>query len=160
MKEVKTNTKEDTKVIENLEPIQPKKQVYVKFLFSENNLIKDNSIYTFEDANELLSTLTKLNNSKKLSSPNKCLAYEKTKFELHFNKECEDTFYTGKFYSGRFDIGDGFASDLKEYIYKSVNNPRSYMQLTEKQKENFFKTLDINPNNYKKTKNKDIDYSL
>lgn len=151
----KVNTKEDTKVIADAEPSLPKEDIYVKFLWSENNIIKDCSIYTFEDANELLSTLTELNKANQVKNPNSCIGYDKTKLELHFNSQCTD-----KFYTGRFDIGDGFANDLKEHIYKSVESQELGSKISEKQKENLYKTLEINPNKYTKIKSKDISHSI
>ena len=63
----------------------------------------------------------------------------KTAFELHFNNECSD-----KFYSGRVDIGDGYAKDLKEHIYKSVNEGN--FNISENTKKYLFNTLKINTN--------------
>lgn len=132
---------------------QPK--TYVKFLWSENNVIEDDSIYKFEDANELLSTLTKLNTANRENSLNEYIGYDKTKFELHFNKECTD-----KFYTGRFDIGDEFASDLKEHIFKSVHSLFPNVKSTTKQIKLLFEHLDINPNDYSRTKSKNIEHTL
>lgn len=136
----------DNKTSEN-----SKEPIYVKFLWSESNFIEDDSKYTFEDANELLNTLTELNKATKAQNPNDYIGYDKTKFELHFNSECTD-----KFYTGRFDIGDGFANDLKEHIYKYVEGQK----ISEKQKENLYKALEINPNKYTNFKSKDISHSI
>ena len=145
-----SNTQSIADVVTNTEP-----KTYVKFLWSENNVIEDDSIYTFEDANELLSTLTKLNTANRENSPNEYIGYDKTKFELHFNKECTD-----KFYTGRFDIGDGFASDLKEHIFKSVHSMFPNVKSTTKQIKLLFEHLDINPNDYSRTKSKNIEHTL
>ena len=66
---------------------------YTKFLFSEEHHIEENSIYEFEDANELIRILTQRHFSRKESDPNYEVAYFKTSFELHFNKDCTDKFY-------------------------------------------------------------------
>lgn len=151
---VSTSKSNKQSIADVVSPTEPKEkpETYVKFLWSENNLIEDDSIYKFEDANELLSTLTKLNTAHRENSPNEYIGYDKTKFELHFNKECTD-----KFYTDRFDIGDGFANDLKEHMYKSVNST-----LSDTQKNLLFEHLDINPNNYSRTKsqNKNKEHTI
>lgn len=146
----------DIKTIADIKsPIDSKEKIYVKILWSENEYLDDNAIFTFDGANDLFDTLTELNKSNKELYPNENIGYDKTKFELHFNKECTD-----KFYTGRFDIGDGFAKDLREHLYKCVDSPFPDVKTTKEEREILFKILDINPNNYEKTKNKDIDYSL
>ena len=99
--------------------------------------------------------MTKLNTANRENSPNEYIGYDKTKFELHFNKECTD-----KFYTGRFDIGDGFASDLKEHIFKSVHSLFPNVKSTTKQIKLLFEHLDINPNDYSRTKSKNIEHTL
>ncbi|MEF9991282.1 MAG: LPD25 domain-containing protein [Peptostreptococcaceae bacterium] len=150
------NTQTVADVVSTTEPKEQLK-TYVKFLWSENNLIEDDSIYKFEDGNELLSTLTELNKANKEKSPDEFIGYDKTKFELHFNKECTD-----KFYTGRFDIGDGFANDLKEHIFKCVNSPSPDVKATQKQIKLLFEHLDINPNDYSITKyqNKNKEHTI
>lgn len=91
--------------------INPTELIYVKFLWPENEYIQDDSIYTFNGANDFLNSLNELHKSNKELFPESTKGYEKTKFELHFDKNCTD-----RFYSGRFDIGDGFANDLREHI--------------------------------------------
>ncbi|MDB8803177.1 ArdC-like ssDNA-binding domain-containing protein [Romboutsia sp. 1001216sp1] len=151
-----SNTIDDTQVVADVEkPVEPKEQIYVKILWSENKYLDDDSIFTFDAANDIFDTLTEINKANKKMFPNDYIGYDKTKFELHFNKECTD-----KFYTGRFDIGDGFANDLKEHIYKSVDIPEPYMKISEKQKEILFDILEINPKDYAKSKNKEMDYSL
>lgn len=150
------NAKDDIQVIEDDKTsVEPKEQIYVKFLWSESNFIEDDSKYTFEDANELLNTLTELNKANKIKYPNDYIGYDKTKFELHFNAECTD-----KFYTGRFDIGDGFANDLREHIYKCVEGQEFNTKVAEKQKETLYKTLEINPNKYTKAQSKDMGYAM
>lgn len=119
------STKEDTKGIDGVDPLQPKDQIYVKILWSENEYLEENAIFTFDGANDLFNTLTELKKSNRELYPNEYIGYDKTKFELHFNKECTD-----KFYTGRFDIGDGFANDLREHIYKCVDSPEPEVKAT------------------------------
>lgn len=146
--------KYDTELTENtdIEIIENKNkketQVYVKFLWSENDVINNDSIYKFEDANELLETLTDLHKSKNN------IGYDKTKFELHFNKDCTD-----KFYTGRFDIGDGFANNLKEHLYLSISGQSPQVTTTPSQRNFLFESLNINPQDYKKSV-KSIGYTL
>ena len=117
--------------------IEHETKIYTKFLWSENSHIEKNSIYEFEDANELIRVLTELHFARKESDSNYNVGYMKTSFELHFNNECTD-----KFYSGRVDIGDGYANDLKEHIYKSVNEGN--FNISENTKKCLFDTLKIN----------------
>lgn len=149
------STKEDTKGIDGVDPLQPKDQIYVKILWSENEYLEENAIFTFDGANDLFNTLTELKKSNRELYPNEYIGYDKTKFELHFNKECTD-----KFYTGRFDIGDGFANDLREHIYKCVDSPEPEVKATKEVREILFDTLKINPNNYKKNTNKEIYHTL
>ena len=130
--------------------VESKEKIYTKFLFSEEHHIEENSIYEFEDANELIRILTQRHFSRKESDPNYEVAYFKTSFELHFNKDCTD-----KFYSGRVDIGDGFARDLKEHIYKVVEGGN--FNMSENIKKYLFDILKINTN---KEIAKDKDLSL
>lgn len=124
--------------------ITPKKDmIYVKFPWSESEHIENDSIFEFECANELIETLTNLNNAKNIPG------YDKTKFELHFNSQCTDRFYTG-----RFDIGDGFAKDLKEHLYKSINEYNQETKISESTRNALFSALNINSNNYINTKSK------
>ena len=84
--------------------------IYTKFVWSENENIEDGSVYTFETANEILETLSDIHKAKGVCG------YDKTKFELYTDKEC-----TNRFYTGRFDIGDGYANSLKDNIFKSIS---------------------------------------
>lgn len=146
------NEKDTTKEIEKnneLKEQNNKNEVFVKFVWSENERIKDNSIYSFEAANSLMANLEAMNRNKD--------GYDKTKFEIYLSEECsEDT----KIYQGRFDAGDGYATDLKEHLYKTFNS--DIFDLTEKEKKAFFYKLGINENNYNKTaqRNNEKEYSL
>lgn len=121
----------------NLDRTNNKDNIYVKFLWSENINIQENSIFEFDKANKLLEELTETHISE--NKP----GYNKTKFELHFNKECTD-----KFYTGRFDIGDGEYNNLKEYIYDS-----QYLL----NKNILFETIEIKDAPNDKSMDKDID---
>ena len=147
---------DDTKTIEDIEnPVEPTEQIYVKILWSENEYLEDNAIFTFDGANDIFNTLTELKKANKEMYPNEYIGYDKTKFELHFNKECTD-----KFYTGRFDIGDGFANDLREHIYKCVNSPFPDVRATKEERDILFELLNINPKTYTKSKNKDVNHTL
>lgn len=155
-KDLEYVNEDDIKTIADIEsPKDPKEQIYVKILWSENEYLDDNAIFTFDGANDLFNTLTELNKANKELYPNEYIGYDKTKFELHLNKECTD-----KFYEGRFDIGDGFANDLREHIYKCVDSPFPDVKATEEEREILFELLDINPKNYAKSKNKDVNHTL
>ncbi|GAA0106544.1 hypothetical protein UT300013_31680 [Paraclostridium sordellii] len=126
----------------NLDRTTNKDTIYVKFLWSENTNIQENSIFEFDKANELLEILTKFHLAEKIPG------YDKTKFELHFNKECTD-----KFYTGLFDIGDGEYNNLKEYLYDNSRNSTEEIlskRLGIKEKKN---TQSINKDN-------DMDFEL
>lgn len=56
----------------------------------------------------------------------------KQNLSVHFNKKCTD-----KFYTSRFDIGGSFANDLREHMYKCVDSPVLYINVT-KNKEIFY----------------------
>ena len=130
------NNLAENKSIDNTQVSNDKKNIYVKFLWSENSNIQENSIFEFNKANELLEILTKIHLAE--NKP----GYNKTKFELHFNKECTD-----KFYTGRFDIGDGEYNDLKEYIHdNSCNSTKNIL----------FGILGIKEKKKTKSINKDI----
>ena len=120
--------------------------IYTKFVWSESEEIEDGSIYRFEIANEILETLTKIYQAKGVTG------YDKTKFELYFDKECTD-----KFYTGRFDIGDGYATDLKDHIHKNVSNMPN---ISTNKKQAIFSTLGINKNKSTLAKNKNIGMEL
>ena len=155
-KDLEYVNEDDIKNIADIEsPKDPKEQIYVKILWSENEYLDDNAIFTFDGANDLFNTLTELNKANKELYPNEYIGYDKTKFELHLNKECTD-----KFYEGRFDIGDGFANDLREHIYKCVNSPSPDVKATKEERNPLFELLDINPKNYAKSKNKDVNHTL
>lgn len=124
-------------------------KIYTKFIWSENEIIQDNSVFEFEDANNLIETLTQLHIAKNNRG------YDKTKFELHFNKECTD-----KFYTGRFDIGDGYADNLKEHIYKSVSEIHRSHNISTNQKRALFDTLGINKSKSISQPKKDIRLEL
>lgn len=121
--------------------VDPKEEIYTKFLLSENPHIEKNAIYEFEDANELIRILTELHFARKESDPNYDVGYMKTEFELHFNKECTD-----KFYSGRVDIGDGYANDLKGHIYRFIEEGN--FNISENTKKYLFKILNISNEKY------------
>lgn len=135
--------------IENTKVSNNKENIYVKFLWSENSNIPENSIFEFDKANELLEILTKIHVADKK------LGYDKTKFELHFNKECTD-----KFYTGRFDIGDGYANDLKQHIHKSMTEYKYDLNISNNTKKSLFKALGIKYKKHDKNINKNIDRSL
>ncbi len=116
--------------------------IYTRFVWSESEEIDDGSVYKFEVANEILETLTKIHHVKCIEG------YYKTKFELYFNKECTD-----KFYTGRFDIGDGYANNLKEHIYKFVTEES--INISENTKKSLFNTLNIK-NNKEVIKNNEL----
>ena len=136
-------SKENTNIIKyntvNVADMIEADKIYTKFLWSEDSNIEKNSIYEFEDANELIRVLSEIHFAKKEHDSNYNIDYMKTAFELHFNNECTD-----KFYSGRVDIGDGYAKDLKEHIYKSVNEGN--FNISENTKKYLFNTLKINTN--------------
>lgn len=88
------------------------KDIYVKFVWSEHDKIKDNSIFKYKDADKLLENLTYICKSDK-----KHKGYYKTKFEIYNNKDCKGE----SFYNGRFDIGDGYAKNLSNHIDKFIN---------------------------------------
>lgn len=116
--------------------------VYVKFLFSEYAGIEENSVYTFDDADKLLGTLTEIHHAKGYSG------YDKTKFELHFNKECTDCFY-----EGRFDIGDGYAKDLRSHITQFITDYKDELNISDSKKNSYFSVLGLtDPSQNKKEK--------
>ena len=112
-----------------------KEDVYVKFCWSENESIDDGSIYEFDVANDTLKTLTEIHHAQKKQG------YDKTKFEICFDEECTD-----KFYTGRFDIGDGYANDLREYIYKFINESQQELNISDNTKDALFSTIGISEN--------------
>ena len=77
--------------------------------------------------------------------------YDKTKFEICFDEEC-----TNKFYVGRFDIGDGYANDLRENIYKFINESQQELNISDNTKNAFFITIGINESIYSQTKEKSL----
>lgn len=119
----------------------PESEIYVKFIWSENEHIKDNSIFKFDQANDLLSRLETINRTKGF--------YDKTKFELYLDKECLPD---DKFYEGRFDAGDGYAADLKEHLYKSVTEYQNEMGLSDKTRSIFLNMIGVKEPEYTKTK--------
>lgn len=119
-------------------PTEYDEKIYTKFIWSENEDIDDGSIYEFNMANEILETLTELHHLKKIQG------YDKTKFELYFDKDCTD-----RFYGGRFDIGDGYAKDLKTHIYKHVTENQHIHNMPDYQKYALFSTLGIDENTIK-----------
>ena len=137
MKKKKSNT-QDIKSVADV--IEPERKIYTKFLISEDFHIEENSIYEFEDANELIEVLTDLHFARKESDPNYDIAYNKTSFELHYNKECTDKFYTGTIY-----VGDGYARNIREHIYKFVEEG-NFINISEDTKKCLFDTLKINNN--------------
>lgn len=112
-----------------------KEDVYVKFCWSENESIDDGSIYEFDVANDTLKTLTEIHHAQKKQG------YDKTKFEICFDEECTD-----KFYTGRFDIGDGYANDLREHIYKFINESQQELNISDNTKDALFSTIGISEN--------------
>ena len=134
------NKKSSTQDINVADVIEPEKKIYTKFLLSEDNRIEKNSIYEFEDANELIEILTDLHFARKESDKNYNVDYYKTSFELHYNKECTDRFYTGKIY-----IGDGSDRNLREHIYKFIEE-ENCINISDDNKKYLFDTLKINNN--------------
>ena len=125
-------------------PTDYDENIYVKFCWSENETIDDGSIYEFDVANDTLKTLTEIHHAQKQEG------YDKTKFEIYFDKECTD-----KLYSGRFDIGDGYANDLKEHLYKFINESQKELNISDSTKKAFFLTVGIDEN-ISKSKTKEI----
>ena len=125
--------------------------VYTKFVWSESNDIEDGSVYKFEVANEIVETLNKIHKAKGLKG------YDKTKFELYFDSNCTD-----KFYTGRVDIGDGYADNLKEHIYTSVKDIHIDSNISTNHMKALFDVLDIKLGNKSKSniKNKDISINV
>ncbi len=113
--------------------------IYTKFVWSENENIEDGSVYTFEIANEILETLSDIHKDKGISG------YDKTKFELYTDKEC-----TNRFYTGRFDIGDGYANSLKDNIFKSISELEQNSNISTNQKKKLFHALGISTNTISK----------
>ncbi len=107
--------------------------IYVKFNFSEHGEIKSNSIYKYEDANKLVGILTEMCVLDKNH-----MGYYKTDFEIHDNKKCDEK----PFYSGRFDIGDGYAINLSNHIDRVVNE--EFKNISQETKDSLFKKLGIN----------------
>lgn len=97
-----TNNKDNDNVYEN--KFNNDKTIYTKFVWSENEKIEDGSVYDFETSNEIVEILSDIHKAKNEN------VYEKIKFELYFDEECIDKFYTGKFY-----VGDNY-KNLKEHI--------------------------------------------
>ena len=119
--------------------------IYTKFVWSENKHIEDESVYTFETANEILETLTDIHKAKGING------YDKTKFELYSDKEC-----TNKFYTGKFDIGGDYADNLKKNIFKTVTELEECSNISTKQKQILFNILGIDLNKTIQSKNKNI----
>ena len=145
-----TNAKTKNDLSENEETSVADKidtTVYTKFVWSESNDIEDGSVYKFEVANEIVETLNKIHKAKGLKG------YDKTKFELYFDSNCTDRFYTG-----RVDIGDGYADNLKEHIYKSVKDIHRDSNISTNHMKALFDVLNIRLGNKSKSniKNKDI----
>lgn len=78
------NTKEYTNVIDAVDPLQSKDQIYVKILWSEYEYLEKNAIFTFGRANDLFNTLTELKKSNKELYTNEYICYDKTKFICTF----------------------------------------------------------------------------
>lgn len=102
----KKSSSQDIKSVADV--IEDEEKIYTKFLLSEDIRIEENSIYEFETANELIEILTDLHFAKKESDPNYHREYYKISFELHYNKECTDKFYTGRMY-----VEDGDVRNLR-----------------------------------------------
>lgn len=126
-------------------PTDYDENIYVKFCWSENETIDDGSVYEFDVANDTLKTLTEIHHAQKKEG------YDKTKFEVYFDKDCTD-----KLYSGRYDIGDGYANDLREHIYKYTNESQKELNISDNTKKAFFITIGINENIYSQTKEKSL----
>lgn len=122
--------KENTELKKEIEKENNKDTIYTKFVFSEHSDIKEDSVYKFEDANKLIKNLNILCRDE--------IGYYKTQFELYFDKDCTD-----KFYSGRVDIGDSVEIDLKTHIYNHLNYYQKEHNLSENKKLALFKTLGI-----------------
>ena len=134
----KKSSSQDIKSVADV--IEDEEKIYTKFLLSEDIRIEENSIYEFEDANELIEVLTDLHFARKESNPNYDIAYNKTSFELHYNKECTDKFYTGTIY-----VGDGSARNLRDHIYKFIEE-ENCINISDDNKKYLFDTLKINNN--------------
>lgn len=122
--------KENKELRKEIEKEDNKDIIYTKFVFSEHSGIKEDSVYKFEDANKLIKNLNILCRDE--------IGYYKTQFELYFDKDCTD-----KFYSGRVDIGDSVEVDLKTHIYNHLNYYQKEHNLSENKKLALFKTLGI-----------------
>lgn len=94
--------------------------------------IEDESVCKFKVANEIVETLSKIHKAKGLKR------YDKTKFELYFDSNCTD-----KFYTGRVDIGDEYADNLKELIYKSIKEIHRDSNISTNHMKALFNVLDI-----------------
>lgn len=142
-KNINIDEKTKNKFIELFKPNFDKKtikseneiDVYVKFNWSEHSDIEKNSIYKYKDADRMLKIFTERCKLEKSHT-----GYYKTSFELHTDKECKGN----PFYSGRFDIGDGYATNLSDHIYKVVT--KEFTDISEGVKNNLFSMLGINNN--------------
>ncbi len=134
----KKSSSQDIKSVADV--IEDEEKIYTKFLLSEDIRIEENSIYEFETANELIEILTDLHFAKKESDPNYHREYYKISFELHYNKECTDKFYTGRMY-----VEDGDVRNLREHIYRFVEDG-NFINISEDTKKWIFDTLKINNN--------------
>lgn len=151
-KELESKLEKEIQINKDLkQALKEENQIYTKFVWSEHNEIEDGSVYEFEDANEFIKVLNNINKA------NGVPGYDKTKFELYFDKECTD-----KFYTGRFDIGNDYGEDLKTHIYKHMNEYQKEYNLSDNKKHALFETLGIEDSKpkVKKEKSKEKEYSV
>ena len=124
--------KENKELRKEIEKEDNKDIIYTKFVFSEHSGIEEDLVLPFEEANELVKTLIDIEKAKGE------VGYYKTNFELYFDKDCTD-----KFYSGRVDIGDSVEVDLKTHIYNHLNYYQKEHNLSNTKKNAFFQAIGI-----------------
>ena len=124
--------KENKELKKEIEKEDNKDTIYTKFVFSEHSGIKEDLVLPFEEANDLVKTLIDIEKAKGEAG------YYKTNFELYFDKECTD-----KFYTGRVDIGDSVEVDLKNHIYDHLNYHQKEHNLSNAKKNAFFQAIGI-----------------
>ena len=124
--------KENKELRKEIEKEDNKDTIYTKFVFSEHTDIKEDLVLPFEEANELVKTLIDIEKAKGE------VGYYKTQFELYFDKECTD-----KFYTGRVDIGDSVEVDLKNHIYDHLNYHQKEHNLSNAKKNAFFQAIGV-----------------
>lgn len=105
--------------------------IYVKFISSKAKEIEKGDIYEIDTANRLTSVL-----SSKYSDLNNPMA---TEFEIHSMPNSNKPLYTGT-----LEIGNGIDYDLKNYLYKKINEDKT---LDEKNKNIYLKLFIPKKNN-------------